>query len=76
VRFDRFNSNIDLKGDTAQRLDTYTLGLNVFFAETSKFQLNFNHNRNTVKDLRPPTERIAIAKQNTNEVLAQVQFGF
>ena len=76
VRFDRFNSNIDLKGDTAQRLDTYTVGLNVFFAETSKLQLNYNHNRNTVKDLRPATERIAINKQNTNEVLAQVQFGF
>jgi len=76
LRFDRFNSNVDLKGDQAQRLDIYTVGLNIFFAETSKFQLNFNHSRNTVKDTRTPNERIAIAKQNTNEVLAQVQFGF
>jgi hypothetical protein len=76
LRFDRFNSNIDLKGDAAQRLDVYTAGLNIFFAETSKFQLNYNHSRNTVKDVRTPNERIAIAKQNTNEVLAQVQFGF
>jgi hypothetical protein len=76
VRFDRFNSNIELEGDSAQRVDVYTAGLNIFFAETSKFQLNYNHIRNTVKDVRPANERIAIAKQNTNEVLAQVQFGF
>jgi len=76
LRFDRFNSNVDLKGDLAQRVDVYTAGLNIFFAETSKFQLNYNHSRNTVKDVRKPSERITIAKQNTNEVLAQVQFGF
>jgi hypothetical protein len=76
LRFDRFNSDVDLHGDAAQRLDIYTAGLNIFFAETSKFQLNFNHSRNTVKDTRAATPRIAIAKQNSNEVLAQVQFGF
>jgi hypothetical protein len=76
LRFDRFDSNIDLKGDNKQVLDVYTAGFNVFFAETTKLQVNYNHNRNSVKDTRTPTPRQSVNKQNSNEVLAQIQFGF
>jgi hypothetical protein len=46
------------------RSDIHTLGLNVFFAETTKFQLNWNH---TIDQLNNRT---------TNDLLTQFQFGF
>lgn len=60
-RFDRFNPNVDL---AHQRVDIHTAGLNVFFAQTTKFQLNINHN-----------DYESTGKQ-ANDFLAQFQFGF
>lgn len=40
------------------------MGLNVFFAETSKFQLNLNRTTFEATD------------KTTNDLLAQFQFGF
>lgn len=47
-----------------QSIDIHTIGLNAFFAETSKFQLNVNHIAND------------ISKQTYNELVAQFQYGF
>jgi len=60
-RFDRYDPNVNVAHD---RSDIHTLGLNVFFAETTKFQLNWNH---TIDQLNNRT---------TNDLLAQFQFGF
>jgi hypothetical protein len=62
VRFDSFNRNTN-KADT--KVDTLTVGLNVFFAETTKLQINYNHRND---DLNP--------QGPSNEVSAQLQFGF
>ncbi|WP_437574769.1 hypothetical protein [Sorangium sp. So ce887] len=62
VRIDTFDPDLD---QARSRVDTYTLGLNVFFAETSKFQLNYNR-----RDDRADTLGAG------NEVLAQLQGGF
>lgn len=60
-RFDRFNPNVDVAN---QRVDIHTFGFNVFFAQTTKFQLNVNHN-----------DFESTGKQS-NDFLAQFQFGF
>ncbi|KYF51495.1 hypothetical protein BE08_22470 [Sorangium cellulosum] len=52
-------------GQARNRIDTYTLGFNVFFAETTKFQLNVNR-----QDDR------AAKRGAKHEVLGQLQFGF
>jgi hypothetical protein len=62
VRFDSFTRNIDANGT---KVDTLTLGLNVFFAETTKLQVNYNH-----RDDETNVQGVA------NEVFAQLQFGF
>lgn len=60
-RYDRFDPNTATEH---AEINVHTLGLNVFFAETSKFQLNLNHT--TFK----------ATNKTTNELLAQFQFGF
>jgi len=60
-RFDRYDPNVNVAHD---RSDIHTLGLNVFFAETTKFQLNLNRTINQATN------------QTTNALLAQFQFGF
>ncbi|KAF0815131.1 hypothetical protein IGB42_00208 [Andreprevotia sp. IGB-42] len=62
VRWDKWDPNLDVgKDDTT----IYTLGLNVFFAETTKLQVNLNqyHYGNPVL-------------KTNNELLAQFQYGF
>jgi hypothetical protein len=77
LRYDRFNPDLDSKGDKSVVTEVFTAGLNIFFAETTKFQLNFNHTKNRAyKDAPQPNPRLAVAKRDSNEILAQVQFGF
>lgn len=62
LRYDRFNNNLEKsKADVS----VYTAGFNLFLAETTKFQFNYN-----VTDTRANKDRI------THEVLTQAQFGF
>jgi hypothetical protein len=71
--FARFDTFLRDK-DTKERVTVVTGGLNVFFAETTKFQLNYNWRRDervindakTVEKLRHPS----------HEVLVQFQYGF
>jgi hypothetical protein len=77
LRYDRFNPDLDQKGDKSALIEVFTAGLNIFFAETTKFQLNLNHTKNRAnKDTPQPDPRKVVAKRDSNEVLAQVQFGF
>jgi len=62
VRFDSFTRNTKVVGT---KVDTLTLGLNVFFAETTKLQINYNHRDDELNKQGP-----------SNEVAAQLQFGF
>jgi hypothetical protein len=77
LRYDRFNPDVDQKGDKSIVTEVFTAGLNVFFAETTKFQINFNHTKNRAfTDAAEPNPRRVVAKRDSNELLAQVQFGF
>lgn len=60
ARYDRFDPNKDAKNDV---VTVVTLGLNLFVAETTKFQANFNW----TDDERTKIQR---------EILAQAQVGF
>ncbi|QIO07656.1 porin family protein [Acinetobacter lanii] len=60
-RFDSIDRDTHLNNQT---IDIHSLGLNAFFAETTKFQLNVNHIDN------------AISNQKYNELVAQFQYGF
>ncbi|GHD68210.1 hypothetical protein [Jeongeupia chitinilytica] len=60
-RYDRFDPNTDKPSDEST---VYTAGLNVFFAQTTKFQLNINHTDDKAKN------------QSYSDFLAQFQFGF
>jgi hypothetical protein len=64
VRYDRWAADLRRQGAANE---VYTVGLNVFFAETTKAQLNVNRRIQHV-----------VAAQNvaSSEVLAQLQFGF
>jgi hypothetical protein len=62
VRYDTLNRDVDTKGQTVHIL---TFGLNVFFAETTKLQINYSHRRDETNKLGP-----------SNELFTQVQFGF
>lgn len=64
LRYDRFDPK---KGVANNETQIFTAGLNVFFAETTKAQLNVN-----VRD-----QRVDETQRKTSvEVLAQLQFGF
>ncbi|WP_338768877.1 hypothetical protein [Massilia sp. METH4] len=62
ARYDTFDPNRALDND---RTKVGVLGFNLFFAETTKFQVNLNH-----YDYQNPAQR------SSNELLAQFQFGF
>lgn len=62
LRYDRFNANTE---GSKQYTDIYTGGFNLFFAETTKLQVNYN-----VTDTASKRDRW------THEALAQIQFGF
>ncbi|WP_234023484.1 porin [Sorangium cellulosum] len=62
LRIDLFDPSTEV---LENRVDVYTLGFNLFFAETTKFQLNFNR-----RDDRTNTEGAQ------HELLAQLQGGF
>lgn len=47
-----------------QKIDIHSIGLNAFFAETTKFQLNLNHIEND------------LTQKRYNELVAQFQYGF
>lgn len=52
VRFDEFDPNRSIKAVADKQFIT-TLGLNVFFAETTKFQINYLHTRNQLGGAAP-----------------------
>jgi hypothetical protein len=62
ARFDTFDPNVAIAND---KTTIATAGFNLFFAETTKFQLNLNHYK-----YENPSQRSA------KELLAQFQFGF
>jgi hypothetical protein len=62
ARADRWDPNRTVARD---RITVYTAGFNLFFAETTKFQINFNQHR-----FEDP------ARSKIKELLAQFQFGF
>jgi hypothetical protein len=62
VRYDTLRRDVD-KDKT--NVETLTLGLNVFFAETTKLQINYNHRNDQTNPQGP-----------SNEILSQLQFGF
>lgn len=72
VRYDRFNNDRDAKGK--KYTDIYTAGFNLFLAETTKFQFNYNLTNNPFDIAR----NVALRgdKRWTHEVLLQAQYGF
>jgi hypothetical protein len=62
VRWDTLNRDVDTN---AQEVHIITGGLNVFFAETTKLQINYSHRRDETNKNGP-----------SNELFTQVQFGF
>jgi len=68
VRFDTWDPNVDKVGD---RININTVGLNIFFAETTKAQINLNH-----RDQQVVTSGTDYKHVKSNELLVQLQFGF
>jgi hypothetical protein len=64
VRFDRFDPNTAIAGNETSII---TYGFNLFFAETTKLQLNYN-----VLNVKTPGSVDA----KTNQFVAQFQYGF
>lgn len=62
LRFDRFDPNTKI---TANDTWTTTAGANFFFAETTKFQVNFVH-----------TDNRQVGVKDSNALLGQFQYGF
>lgn len=60
-RYDTIDRDKNLADQT---VDIHSLGLNAFFAETTKFQINLNHVNND------------ITNKSYNELVAQFQYGF
>ena len=72
-RFDRFNPHtqqadyLDPVSGRIGEYDIHSLGLNLFFAQTTKFQLQLNH---YIHDIETAQQK------DSNEVLAQLQYTF
>lgn len=72
-RYDRYNPNKNQQNflDTASgrigEYDIHSLGLNLFFAQTTKFQLQLNHYSYDIE---------VAAQKDTNELQAQFQYTF
>lgn len=64
--FFRFDSWVPDKDSTRVHTDIYTVGFNWFFAETTKFQINYNR----INDYQ--TAKV----ERRDELLTQFQFGF
>jgi hypothetical protein len=62
--FYRYDSIDRDKNLANQTVDIHSIGLNAFFAETTKFQLNLNHVNND------------LTQKSYNELVAQFQYGF
>jgi hypothetical protein len=73
-RYDTYDPDTSAAND---RSDVYTLGFNVFFAETTKFQVNYNYkyDRATEAQLEANPTMVALLPK-VHELLAQFQFGF
>jgi hypothetical protein len=63
IRYDRWDPD---RAVANNQIEIWTGGLNVFFAETTKVQLNYNHR----------DQHAATGNTNSSEFLAQIQFGF
>lgn len=61
VKYDSFDKNLDIQGD---RISVMTLGLNWFFSEKTKFQINYEYHREDTNET------------SKNVILAQLQAGF
>jgi len=72
VRYDRFERNTSAAGK--ERVEVVTGGLNIFFAETTKFQLNYNWRRDQ-RVIGDPKQNEKL-RHPSQEVLAQFQYGF
>jgi hypothetical protein len=75
-RYDSFDPDTSAGND---RSEVFTAGFNIFFAETTKFQLNYNyrHDRGLAPGPgRTPSTPSAPLYPEVHEVLAQLQFGF
>lgn len=78
-RYDYFNpndENVALGGFRANgddKVTTQTLGVNWFFAQTTKFQLGLNH---VDYDLTVPKTATTSARKDYNELQAQFQYTF
>jgi hypothetical protein len=69
VRLDNWNPNTE---DKKNNIEIQTLGLNIFFAETTKFQINHN-----VKNYYEPADADGDRDAaKTAETIVQFQFGF
>ncbi len=72
-RYDNFNPNknqtdyLDTASGRLGEYDIHSLGLNLFFAQTTKFQLQLNH---YIYDIETATQK------DTNELQAQFQYTF
>jgi hypothetical protein len=70
LRYDRFNND---RSKSGRYTDVYTAGFNLFLAETTKFQFNYNLTNN-------PYNNMNVKQSNdirwTHEVLLQAQYGF
>jgi hypothetical protein len=70
-RWDQWTPDTRLPDSSNGKTTISTVGLNVFFAQTTKFQLNFNRYHYANPVVSNPTN-----KHDINELLAQFQFGF
>ena len=67
-RYDRYDPNNEI---SSNQTDIYTVGFNIFFAETTKFQLNLSR-----KIEHRPATLASNDSFATNEILTQLQYGF
>ncbi|MET0384428.1 MAG: porin [Polyangiales bacterium] len=72
ARYDRFERNTSVAGK--ERVEVVTLGLNIFFAETTKFQFNYNWRRDNRVIVDP--KALPDLRHPSHELLAQFQYGF
>jgi len=68
-RADNWNPNTD---DKENNIEIRTLGMNIFFAETTKFQLNYN----LKSYYAAPDADKNRDKKDSSEIVAQFQYGF
>jgi len=65
--FVRYDSYVADRAKSDQKIKILTAGLNIFFAETTKAQINYN---------RRVQDNGLLPKVTSNELLVQLQFGF